>query len=461
MSTEAQQLPPHDREAERGILGSILRDNDLYPEVAAMIDGEAFYGFAHQVIYRGFGELMKAGKPADPVTLAHWLREASLTEQVGGERIIIELWEGAPSASNVVHYAEIIQGLFVARQAIEIGKKLTEAASERQADIKAILEQAGKSIFSLSEGKTLERSVSLQQVMEETIEIIHARTVSGRETPGVPTGFIDLDRLICGWQNGELAIVAARPSAGKTTFAGNAFISAAVEAGLPCLFFTLEQRRQELGERFLVSRSMIDAHHIRNGTIHSEEMARIVGASAQIATKGVRSLICDVARQTVDSIKAEVMRVRMGCDLRLIVIDYLQLISATRGSHQENREQQVAGMSRALKLLAVEINVPIVVLAQLNRGSERDGRKPRMSDLRESGAIEQDADLVILLWNERLELEGEDAVKRPKNGPINVIVDKNRNGRVGEVTLYFQRELLRFNGMSKAPEAAKSIGVER
>jgi replicative DNA helicase len=446
--SDEPKLPPHDRDAERGLLGSILRDNAVFSEVSSLLDVESFYGFANQQIFRGFGELLRSGKPADPVTIAHWLHESRMIEDVGGERTIIELWNEAPSAPNAAYYAEIIQSKFVARRAIIIADRLTKAAFDGS-EIKSAMEDAGKAIFGLSTGKTTGHSVSLQQVVQESVEIIHARTKVDRETPGVPTGFTDLDRLTCGWQPGELSVIAARPSAGKTTFAGNVFMHAAVNAGFPCLFFTLEQRRQELGERFLVGRSGVDAHHVRNGTIKPMEMDRIIAASGEIASKGCRSFVSDICGQTVDSIKAEVMRIRMGCELRLIVIDYLQLITSTRGSRQENREQQVAGMSRALKLLAVEMSVPIVVLAQLNRGSERDGRKPRMSDLRESGAIEQDADVVMLLWNEQAEMEGEDAIKRPKNGPINVIIDKNRNGRVGEVTLYFQRELLSFRNMAR------------
>jgi replicative DNA helicase len=437
----SDRLPPHNREAERSILGSMLRDNRVIPEIVTRLRAEDFYVFGHQKIFEGLASLMEQGKAADYITLGDWLKEKQYLEDAGGHSYLVDLWDAAPgSAGNARHYADIVRQKAIVRNLIHACNDLSQQAFEQALPANELLDTAERRIFEIAEMGITGDTKTLQDAISEAYVRLDQRKQRGDvEYSGVPTGFVDLDSLTAGLQNSELIIVAARPSVGKTSFALNFVRHIIVEERLPVLFVSLEQARVELAERLLCCQARVDSHRLRKGHLNAEEIEKLFQAGDILSQ--AQLFIDDTPGQNMLHIAANARRIKMRHDLRMIVIDYLQLIDPD--NKRDSRQEQVAGISRRLKFLARELNIPVVALAQVNRSSEdRTDHRPRLSDLRESGSIEQDADTVMLLHRPDYHEAG------LHEGIIEVIVGKQRNGPTGDVTLMFVKQYMRFENFA-------------
>jgi replicative DNA helicase len=454
MATEQgspERLPPHNREAERGVLGSMLRDNELIPEVVQLVKAENFYVFAHQKIFEAITALMERGEPADPVTLANHLKEKALIEDAGGYGYIVELWEAAPSAGNTKYYADIIRQQALIRHLIHACDELASDAFDQAMPAQELLDNAERRILEIAEMGVTGDTKTLEDAIKEAYTRLDARKKRGNlEYSGLPTGFVELDSLTAGFQESELVIIAARPSVGKTAFALNVLRHMTVEEGIPALFVSLEQSRIEIAERLLCNQARIRSDRLRKGHLGLDEQDKLhTGADALSHAK---LFIDDTPGQNMLRIAANARRLKLRHKIRTVVIDYLQLIDPDLKS-RESRQEQVAAISRRLKFLARELKIPVIALAQVNRSSEdRTDHRPRLSDLRESGAIEQDADTVILLHRPEYHEPGQ------YEGVLEVIVGKQRNGPTGKIELMFEKEFMRF--VNKAPDVSGGFGIQ-
>ena len=447
----ADRLPPHNREAERSILGSMLRDNRVIPEIVTRLRAEDFYVFGHQKIFEGLAALMEQGKAADYITLGDWLKEKQYLEDAGGHSYLVDLWDAAPgSAGNAKHYADIVRQKAIVRNLIHACNDLSQQAFEQALPANELLDSAERRIFEIAEMGITGDTKTLHDAIQEAYVRLDQRKQRGDvEYSGVPTGYVDLDSLTAGLQNSELIIVAARPSVGKTSFALNFVRHIIVEERLPVLFVSLEQARVELAERLLCCQARVDSHRLRKGHLNAEEIEKLFQAGDVLSQ--AQLFIDDTPGQNMLHIAANARRIKMRHDLRMIVIDYLQLIDPD--SKRDSRQEQVAGISRRLKFLARELNIPVVALAQVNRSSEdRTDHRPRLSDLRESGSIEQDADTVMLLHRPDYHEAG------LQEGIIEVIVGKQRNGPTGDVTLMFVKQYMRFENFAVEHAGGFSAG---
>lgn len=432
------QLPQHNAEAERAVLGSCVRDNPVIDDVLLLLSESDFYLDAHQKIFTVISDLWNAGKPADIVTVAERLQAANLIADVGGYVYLGDLLEAAPTAANATHYAAIVREKALFRKLHHVGCEIARSAEEPRMDGESTVAEAEKSVLAIAE-RSVSEPVSLIDALRECYDRMDARS-SGEALQGVMTGFIDLDEITSGFHDGELVIVAARPSAGKTAFALALARGAAVEDGVPVYFASLEQSKVELSERLLCSEARVDGHKLRRDRLNADEMGKVVAAGDALR-KGAQLWIDDAPGQSVLRIAANARRFKRRHGIRLVVIDYLQLIEPD--DRRQPREQQVATMSRRLKCLARELKIPVICLAQLNRNVEtRTGHTPLLSDLRESGSVEQDADVVLFLHRPEM-YSANDRV-----GEADVIVAKQRNGPTGKVTLTFLKHSMRFENFA-------------
>jgi replicative DNA helicase len=444
-----ERLPPHNREAERSVLGSMLRDNALIADVVQIIKADDFYVFAHQKIFEAMTTLsVDRGQPADAVTLANYLVEKQLVEDAGGYSYIVELWDAAPSAGNARYYAEIIRQKAIVRNLIHACNELAQDAFDQVLPAAELLDAAERRILEIAELGLTGDTRTLQDAIKEAYHRLDARKQRGdQEYSGVPTGFLDLDNLTAGFQDSELVILAARPSVGKTAFALNMLRHIVVDEGLPALFVSLEQSRVEIAERLLCCQARINSHRLRKGHLSADEVENLIAGGGIL--EHAKMFIDDSPGQNMLRIAANARRLKLRHDIKIVVIDYLQLIDPD--NKKDSRQEQVAAISRRLKFLARELKIPVVALAQVNRSSEdRQDHRPRLSDLRESGAIEQDADTVLLLHRPEYHEPGQ------HEGIVEVIVGKQRNGPTGEVTLMYVKEFMRFENF--AVEASAGFG---
>lgn len=436
-----ERLPPHSREAERSVLGSMLRDNALIGDVLNHVKAESFYLFAHQKIFEGITELYaNKNHPADLVTLGEWLRNLKLLEDVGGYPYLAELWDAAPSAGNAEYYSRIVREKAIIRQLIHSCAEIQRDAQDQVQPAEELLDGAERKILDIAQMGMTGAAVPLFQAVNDAFDRIDDRASKGNlAISGIATGYIDLDSLTAGLQNNELVIVAARPSVGKTSFALNVVRHVVVEEHLPVFFVSLEQSRIELAERLLCCQARVDSHKLRKGHLSSGDMEKLAAAGEQL--RHAKLFLDDTPGQSMLRIAANARRLKLREDIRLVAIDYLQLIDPD--NRRDSRQEQVAQISRRLKFLARELEIPVMALAQVNRSSEdRQDHKPRLSDLRESGAIEQDADTVMLLHRPELHEPGQ------HEGVIEVIVAKQRNGPTGDVTLAYLKQYMRFENFA-------------
>lgn len=432
------RLPPHNREAERSVLGSILRDNPTFNDVVRIVAADNFYLDAHRKIFLAMRTLYDERQvPVDLVTLAELLRERQQIEDVGGYAYLAELWDAAPTAANASHYSRIVKDNALIRQLIHSSTEILRDAYDHAQPAEEVLATAERKIFEIAQKSVADQTSTLQDALREAWDRIDQRTMQGASPiSGVTTGYAELNEITAGLQNSELIVVAARPSVGKTSFALSLARNIGVEGGNPLFFVSLEQSKIELAERLMSAQARVPGFKMRKGHISSEDMQRLIVAADQL--RQAKIYIDDSPGQTMLRIAANSRRLAMREGIKAVMIDYLQLIEPEDRS--DPRHEQVAQISRRLKLLARELKLPVIALAQLNRGPEdRTDHRPRLADLRESGSIEQDADVVILLHRPELY---DPNTENP--GQVELVIGKQRNGPTGVVNLTYLKEFMSF-----------------
>ena len=439
-----ERVPPHNLEAERGVLGSILLMNDALDEVAEVLIASHFYHHAHELMYAAILDLHERGvRGIDAVTLAEELQSREQLEEIGGPLFLHEILEAVPHAAHARYYADIVRDKWMQRSLIVACTEVLRDTYDPTAETEQILETAERKIFSILEQREGLDKIAIRDILLDAWDNINERLQSDSAFSGLPTGFSDLDTMTNGFQNSELLILAARPSMGKTALICNWSIAVTMQAKRGVLLFSLEQSKTELAERFMCIQARVNGHRLRSGELDDAERDALMRASQELGEAPL--FIDDKPGRTMSQIGAITRRMKRQNDIGLVMIDYLQLIEAE--DRRAPREQQVAQITRRLKFLAKEMNIPVIALAQLNRGVEsRTGpdKRPRLSDLRESGSIEQDADVVLMLHRPEVYEPDNPEVK----GLAEVIIAKNRSGPVGTVRLTWRNEFLRFENWS-------------
>jgi replicative DNA helicase len=435
-----ERLPPYNREAERSVLGSMLRENRVIGDVVQIIRVDHFYADPHQKIFQGIITLYDSGHPVDLVTLANHLVQRKQIEDVGGYAYLGELWDAAPTAANAEYYAQIVRDKGLVRSLILASTEILRDSYDQRLPADQLLEGAERKIFDIAQKGITGQTFTLTQVLEQAYDRIDDRLRrSHTAVSGLSTGYLDLDEKTAGLQNSELIILAARPSAGKTSMALNITRNIVVDEEQPAFFVSLEQSRVELAERLLCCQARVDSHKLRKGALSSEDMDKLIEAGGVL--RRARLYLDDTPGQGMLRIAANARRLKLRENIKLVVIDYLQLIEPE--NRRDPRQEQVAQISRRLKFLAKELEIPVLALAQVNRSAEeRQDHRPRLSDLRESGSIEADADTVLLLHRPEMYEPGQN------EGTIEVIIAKQRNGPIGEFTLTFLKQFMRYENFA-------------
>jgi replicative DNA helicase len=449
-----RRVPPQNLEAEQSVLGAILLDNEAVDQALEILSGGDFYREAHREIFRAMVELADRSHPVDAITLTDALRSKGALETIGGAAYIAELAACVPTAANIAHYARIVREKAVLRSLASIATDIAGSAYDAPANVDEFLDQAEHRIFEISERRIRPSFHSMNELTRDSLKIIERLYENREMVTGVPTGFLDLDRITAGFQASDLIIIAARPSMGKTALALNIAAYAALEAQpkVGVAFFSLEMSKEQLVLRMLCSEARVDSSKARTGFLRAEDFPKLAQAAARLAEAGI--FIDDSSDTTAITLKAKCRRLKRerANNLGLIIVDYLQLMRAARPG--ERRDTEIAEISRSLKGLAKELKVPVIALSQLNRQVEtRPDRRPLLADLRESGAIEQDADVIAFIYRD--EMYHRDS-KEP--GVAEVIVAKQRNGPTDTARLTYLSQFTRFENY--APEADYFEGAE-
>jgi replicative DNA helicase len=439
---------PHSIEAEQGVLGSMLiSPREIIAECVEKINEEYFYFAAHQTIYTVLVELWNAGQGIDLITFTQVLRDRNLLETVGGAAAVTSLFTFVPTAANVTYYLEIVREKYILRQIIAACTESVRRAFEEQDEVHNLLDEVEQKIFSVGEDRFKGQVLTMKDQVMEAIEAIEQLYERRGGITGIATGFAELDRMTNGLHESEMIVIAARPSMGKTALAMNIAEHVAINEKLPVAVFSLEMSSQQLVQRLLCSRARVNLQKVRDGFLAERDFPSLTAAASKLAEAQI--FIDDSASLSILELRAKARRLKAQKDIKLIVVDYLQLLRSTTRRAQDNRQLEISEISAGLKGLAKELKVPVLVLAQLNRQPEaRTGGKPRLSDLRESGSIEQDADLVGLLVRPEIYEEDEEA-RAEKAGEAELIIAKQRNGPVGEIALTFLKEFTRFEDRAR------------
>ena len=446
--SELLNLPPQNIEAEESLLSAILVDNTALLEVVEILAPEDFYRTAHQKIFAAISDLFNHGEPIDLVTLANRLKEKGQLEPVGGAAYLARLVDAVPMAVNAQHYARIVHDKAVLRRLIERANAITKRCFQEQGGAEEIIDYAEAAIFEVTEKKARQAFYPLSKLIDGSIDFLEEKHKNKSLVTGVATGFTHLDNLTSGFQNSDLIILAGRPSMGKTALALNIARNAAVDAGVPVAIFSLEMSKEQLSLRLLCSEARIDSSRLRSGFFTMEDWERLTDAAGVLSAAPI--FIDDSPSLSAMEVRAKARRLKMDKNIGLIVIDYLQLMQGRASA--ERRELEISEISRSLKALAKEINLPVIALSQLNRMLEqRNDKRPRLSDLRESGALEQDADVVAFIYRDEVYNKEE---TNPHKGTAEVLLAKQRNGPTGDVLLTFLSVYARFENM--APEAMRA-----
>src|SRR5213593_4242453 len=440
---DIHRTPPHSVEAEQGVLGSmLLSPRQAIAECVEKINDQYFYVPAHQTIYTVLVDLWNAGQAIDLITFTQVLRDRNLLDSVGGAAFVTSLFTFVPTAANLEYYLDIVRDKYILREIITAATESVRRAYEEQDEVNNLLDEVEQRIFAVGEDRFKGEMLSMKQQVMSTLESIEKLFENKGAITGVSTGFRDLDKLTSGLHSSEMIVIAARPSMGKTALAMNIAEHAAIQLKLPVAIFSLEMSAQQLVQRMLCSRARVNLAKTRDGFLAEADFPKLTNAASKLAE--ARIFIDDSAGLSILELRAKARRLKAQQDVQLIVVDYLQLLRSTTRRAQDNRQLEISEISAGLKGLAKELKIPVIVVAQLNRQPEqRTGGKPRLSDLRESGSIEQDADLVGLLVRPELYEEDEEA-RVEKAGEAELIIAKQRNGPVGEIPLTFLKEFTRF-----------------
>lgn len=431
---------PHDDVAEQSVLGGMLLSKDAIADVVESLRASDFYKPAHETIYEAILSLYGHGSPADAITVADELKKRGELTRVGGAAYIHTLIASVPTAANAQYYAEIVKEHAIMRRLIEAGTKIAQLGYANETEVDTLVDQAQAEIYAVTDDNAKEDYVSFSEALEETINEIDANSNRPDGVYGVPTDFIEFDELTGGLHGGQMIVIAARPGVGKSTLALDIARSAAIHHHMATVFFSLEMSRTELAMRILSAEGKISMGRLKKGDLDTEGWTNLATLQGRIDSAPL--FIDDSPNMTLMEIRAKCRRLKQRNDLKLVVLDYLQLMSS--GKKVESRQQEVSEFSRSLKLLAKELDVPVIALSQLNRGSEqRTDKRPMVSDLRESGSIEQDADMVILLHREDMYNPDSERV-----GEADMIIAKHRGGPTRTIPLAFSGKYSRFNNMA-------------
>ena len=442
---DASNVPPQNLEAEQAVLGGLLLDQEAMAKVLDIVNGEDFYRPDHGLIYETCSDLFAKNQPIDLITLTNALETKKKLKEVGGASYLSSLVANTASAANIVHHANIVQSKAVLRRLISTANSISAQAYEESRDAIELLDEAEKQLFDVADRRLGTHFIAIKNVLSDSFERIDELHRNKGKTRGVASGFNKLDDLLAGFQPSDLIILAARPSMGKTALALNIAAFAAVKSKLPVGIFSLEMSKEQLVDRLLTMEAMIDSWRLRTGNLEESDFSKLNYAMGELSEAPL--FIDDTPLLSALEIKAKARRLQAEHGLGMIVVDYLQLMEGSkRGGNETNRVQEVSDISRSLKALARELKVPVIALSQLSRAVEgRPGTKiPQLSDLRDSGSIEQDADVVMFIYREEYyEPETE------KKGIAQILIRKHRNGPVGEVELYFHPEYSRFTNIEK------------
>ena len=435
-------LPPQNIEAEESLISAILIDNNTLLDVIEILAPEDFYRTAHQKIYAAITDLFDKAEPIDLVTLANKLKEKGQLEEIGSASYLARLVDTVPLAVNAQHYAKIVHDKASLRRLIEKANAIVKRCFEERGNTDAVIDFAESAIFEISEKKSQQAFYPLSKIILGNIETLEEKQGNRSLVTGVPTGFGRLDNLTSGFQNSDLIILAARPSMGKTALALNIARNAAVDTNIPVAVFSLEMSKEQLSLRMLCSEARIDSSRLRSGFFSMEDWHRLTDAAGILSESPI--YIDDSASLTAMEIRAKARRLKMDKNIGLIIIDYLQLMQGRASA--ERRDIEISEISRSLKALAKELELPVLALSQLNRMLEqRTDKRPRLSDLRESGALEQDADVVAFIYRDEVYNKEED---NPNKGVAEILLSKQRNGPTGDIFLTFLNSFTRFEDLA-------------
>lgn len=445
------RLPPQNIEAEESVLSAILVDNNVLLDVIEIVSAGDFYRSAHQKIYAAITELFDKGEPIDAVTLANKLSENGQIEEIGGASYLAKLLDAVPFAVNAQHYGKIIHDKAALRSLIEKANAIAKRCFEDRGDVDEIIDYAESSIFEISERKSRQAFYPISKIILGNIETLEENQGNRSLVTGVPTGFTQLDNMTSGLQGSDLIILAARPSMGKTALALNIARNAAVNGNVPSAVFSLEMSKEQLSLRMLCSEASIDSSRLRGGFFSMDDWHRLTDAAGTLSEAPI--YIDDSPNLSAMEIRAKSRRLKMDKNIGLIIIDYLQLMQGKAGT--ERRDLEISDISRSLKALAKELDIPVLALSQLNRMLEqRNDKRPRLSDLRESGALEQDADVVAFIYRDEVYNKDEN---NPNRGIAEIILAKQRNGPTGDVPLTFLGAYTRFENLASEEMADRSF----
>jgi len=441
LETATTHLPPHDLEAEQSVLGAVLVNPNAITAVAESLSADDFYRDTHRLIYRAVLTLYDKGEEVDVVTLSAQLEREGVLERAGGREFVHTLAEFVPAAANAAHYAGIVREQSVLRALIRVGNEIAELGYQHPGNTHELLDRCEQKVFAIQQQRRVAEFQHIKEILVRNFEYLEKMQEEGGGVSGVASGFEGIDKLTGGFQKANLIVLAARPGVGKTSLALNIAQTVAVQRKEPVAIFSLEMSAQELGERMMCSSARVSSHKVRTGSLAADDFAKLVQAAGELEKADI--FVDDTPGLNMFELRAKARRLQAKHALSLVIVDYLQLMSGD--SRAENRQQEVSNISRSMKQLARELDVPVIAVSQLNRSPEaRADREPQLADLRESGAIEQDADMVMFLY--------EDPSDPASKGVVKLKIAKHRNGPTGLVRLGFVRDYTKFRTLSQAED---------
>jgi replicative DNA helicase len=439
----SHKLPPQHIEAEQSILGGILIENDAINRVTEILDADDFYRDTHRKIFNALINLSERDEPADLITLTNELRKIDQLDSIGGASYIASLIDSVPTAANIEYYAKIVREKAILRKLIQTSTEIITQSYEDRGDVEGFLDEAERAIFDISERRVRPSFYSIREIVKDSFTTIERLFKKKELVTGVPSGFKELDRMTAGFQPSDLIIIAGRPSMGKTAFCLDVAEYAAIDNKIPVAIFSLEMSKEQLVIRMLCSQAHVEGTRLRTGYLNESDWPKLTIAAGNLSEAPI--YIDDTAALSALELRAKARRLKADRGLGMVIVDYLQLMKGR--ARVESRQQEISEISRSLKALAKELNIPVIAVSQLSRKTEeRTGNRPQLSDLRESGAIEQDADLILFIYRDEVYNRSED---NPNRGKAEVIIGKQRNGPIGKIDLAFLDKFTTFKDLYK------------
>lgn len=439
----SRKLPPQHIEAEQSILGGILIENEAINRVTEILDADDFYRDTHRKIFNALINLSERDEPADLITLTNELRKIDQLDSIGGASYLASLIDSVPTAANIEYYARIVKEKAILRKLIQTSTEIITQSYEDRGDVEGFLDEAERAIFDISEKRVRPSFYPIREIVKESFATIEKLFKKKEAVTGVPSGFKELDRMTAGFQPSDLVIIAGRPSMGKTAFCLDVAEYAAIDNKIPVAIFSLEMSKEQLVIRMLCSQAHVEGTRLRTGYLNESDWPKLTIAAGSLSESPI--YIDDTAALSVLELRAKARRLKSDHGLGMVIVDYLQLMKGR--SRVESRQQEISEISRSLKALSKELNIPVIAVSQLSRKTEeRTGNRPQLSDLRESGAIEQDADLILFIYRDEVYNRSED---NPNRGKAEVIIGKQRNGPIGKIDLAFLDKFTTFKDLYK------------